>query len=153
MKLQKQILFATILAIIPIFMASCSGTKFFAEHKLPESQISIAMEIVCTHAFLAEYDRFAVLLENGKEIFRKKLDSDSGGYASTNLYRCATHSYVLDGYFDTWVVNLDSKTITEGNPEFPKTEYIGIFELINSEPWQFYPSSKRKEKQLEPKCK
>lgn len=139
------------LAIIPIFMTSCSGSKHFAEHKLPEGQISIAIEIVCTHAFLAEYDRFAILLEDGKEILRKKLFPDTGGYASTNLYRCSPHNYVLDGYFDTWVVNLDTKTITEGNLEFPKTEYIGIFESTASEPWQFFPSSKRKEKLLEPK--
>lgn len=151
MKSHKYIPFTIILAIISIFMTSCTGSKHLAEYKLPEGQISISMELVCPHAFLAEYDRFAVLLEDGKEILRKKLFPDTGGYASTNLYRCSTHNYVLAGYFDTWVVNLNTKTITEGNPEFLKTEYIGIFERIDSESWQFYPSSKRKERLLEAK--
>lgn len=151
MKFYKYILFTMMLAIIPIFMVSCAGSKHFAEHKLPEGQTAIAMEIICTHAFLAEYDRFAILLEDGKEILRKKLYPDTGGYASTNLYRSSPHKYVLNGNFDTWVVDLDTKTITEGNPDFPKTEYIGIFANAASESWQFYPSSKRKEKLLEGK--
>ena len=140
-----------ILVLTASSQVSCRGSKYWAVYTPKEGSISIAVELVNTHAFLAEYDRFAVLVENGREVLRKKLFPDTGGYASSNLYRCGPNRYVLKGYFDTWVLDLDARTITEGKCEAPKPEYIGIFEGGGSTPWKFHSSSERKETILEPK--
>jgi len=131
---------------------SCSNTsRFLATYTPEESNISIAVELVSTHAFLAEYDRFAVLLENGREVRRAKLFPDSGGYASSNLYRCGANKYLLKGYFDAWILDFDTKTLTEGKCETSKLEYIGIFEGGGSKPWKYYSSEQRRETILEAK--
>ena len=140
-----------IIARTACLQVSCRGAKHWAAYNPQEGGISIAIELVNIHAFLAEYDRFAVLVEDGKEILRKKLFPDSGGYASSNLYRCGAKKYILKGYFDTWVVDLDARTIAEGKCEMAKPEYIGIFEGGASASWQFRSSSERKESVFEPK--
>lgn len=151
MRINKALLILAVLVLSASSEVSCQGAKYWAAYIPNEGSISIAIELVSTHAFLAEYDQFAVLVENGREIIRRKLFPDSGGYASSNLYRCGPSRYMLKGYFDTWVLDLDARMITEGKCETPKPEYIGIFEGGGSKTWKFYSSSERKETKLEPK--
>jgi len=139
------------LTLVAYLQVSCRGAKYWAVYEPHEGSISIVVELVSTHAFLAEYDRFAVLVQNGREVLRKKLFPDSGGYASSNLYRCGPNKYMLKGYFDTWLLNLDSRTIIEGKCEASRPEYVGVFEGGGSRPWRFYSSSERQETILEPK--
>ncbi len=134
-----------------LLQIGCRGTKYVAEFISKDNRITIAVELVSIHAFLAEYDRFAILVVNGKEVIRKKLFPDSGGYASSNLYRCSPTTYMLQGYFDTWIVDTNVKTITEGKCESSNLEYIGVYEGGGSRPWKFYSSSERQEMKLEPK--
>ena len=151
MRISKALLTLVILVLTASSELSCRGAKHWAAYIPNEGSISIGIELISTHAFLAEYNRFAVLVENGREIIRTKLFPDSGGYASSNLYRCGPNRYMLKGYFDTWILDLATKTITEGKCEVPKAEYIGIFEGGGSRPWKFYSASERKETVLEPK--
>jgi hypothetical protein len=48
---------------------------------------------------------------------------------------------MLQGYFDAWVVDVETGTITEGKCQTTNPEYIGIFEGGGSRPWKFYSSS------------
>lgn len=145
------------IAILIIFLLAtfsllaCNKTNNRAEYILKDQNAVIAIELLPMHSFLAEYDRFAVLQINGKEVFKKKLFPDSGGYSSTNLYRCNLTTYVLQGYFDSCVIDFETKTITEEKCKNPNPEYIGIFDGGGSKPWKFYSVSERKETKLEPK--
>jgi hypothetical protein len=151
MRISKALLTLVILVLTASSEVSCGRTKHWAAYIPNEGSISIGIELISTHAFLAEYDRFAVLVENGREIIRRKLFPDSGGYASSNLYRCGPNRYMLKGYFDTWVLDLDARTIIEGKCETSKPEYIGVFVGGGSKAWKFYSSSERTETKLEPK--
>jgi hypothetical protein len=151
MRISKALLILVILALNASLQISCRDVKHWATYTPHAGGPSIAVELVSIHAFLAEYDRFAVIMEDGKEVVRKKLFPDSGGYAATNLHRCGPHKYMLKGYFDTWILDLATKTIIEGKCEVPKPEYIGIFEGGGNRPWKFYSASERKETLLEPK--
>jgi hypothetical protein len=143
--------FILVILFLTAFFHECRGAEHRAAYMPEAGSILLVVELVSTHAFLAEYDRFAVLVQKEKEICRRKLFPDSGGYAATNLYRCSRNRYVLKGYFDSWVVDLNDATISEGKCGPVDPEYIGIFEGGGSRPWKFYPSSEREEKKLVPK--
>jgi len=78
MRISKSLLILVIFVLTASSEVSCRGAKYWAAYIPNEGSISIAIELVSTHAFLAEYDRFAVLVENGTEILRRKLFPDSG---------------------------------------------------------------------------
>jgi len=145
------VLVSVTLLLASLLQLGCRGAKHRAEYISKGDKMIIAVEIVPKHTFLAEYDRFAILVVNGKEVVRSKLFPDSGGYASSNLYRCSPMLYMLQGYFDTWVVDVNAGTITEGKCQSSNPEYVGIFEGGGSRSWNFYSSSERKEMKLEPK--
>jgi len=52
---------------------------------------------------------------------------------------------------DAWILDFDTKTLTEGKCETSKLEYIGIFEGGGSKPWKYYSSEQRRETILEAK--
>jgi hypothetical protein len=135
---------------IPVYSAG-PEMKPLAAYTPKDSKITIAMGLVHTHALLAEYARFAILVENGKEISRRRLFEDTGGYTSSNLYRCGPDKYMLKGHFDTWVLDLKAQAITEGACRSTNPNYVGVFDGGGSKPWKFYPASERKEMKLEPK--
>jgi hypothetical protein len=133
-----------------VLHAGYSDAEHRAQYVQNSGRMIIAVELVPIHGFLAEYDRFAILTTNGKEAVKKKLFRDSGGYASANLYRCGQAVYMLKGYFDSWIIDSNTRTIEEGECKASKAVYLGIFEGGGKRPWKFYPSAEREEAKLEP---
>lgn len=150
---QTYLTFSFILfGIIALSLLSCrSGRNYSAVYTPKEGSISIVMELVKSHPFLSENERYIILMENGKEIVRKKLFPDTGGYASSNLYQGGFNRYFLKGYFDSWILDLNTRTITEGDSELSKLQYLGIFDMNGSSSWNFYSSSQRNEVMLKAK--
>jgi hypothetical protein len=149
----RQLVLGSIMVLLgSVLQASCSYVEHRAEYIHNNGKVIIAVELVPIHAFLAEYDRFATLTINGKDAVKKKLFPDTGGYASTNLYRCTQTNYMLKGYFDSWVVDVVAKTVVEGNCQSSERGHLGVFEGGGSRPWKFYSSSERMEMKLEPKA-
>jgi hypothetical protein len=68
-----------ILGLIAASPVSCREAKGSAVYTPKEGTSSIAVELVSTHAFFAEYDRFVFLVENGRKFLRRKLSPDTGG--------------------------------------------------------------------------
>ncbi len=114
------------------------------------SGMSIAIELFHTHPFFAEYQRELVLSLNGKELNRQILDPDTGGYSAANLYKCGAGKYQAKGYFDSWIINIDDFSISEGECAKESREFVGAFRGAGSKPWIFYPASARAEQLLEP---
>jgi hypothetical protein len=138
----------TFIALLPL--GACTGADHRASYSNKAQGVTIAIELFTTHPFLAEYDRVLVLSSHGKDIARQKLFPDTGGYSSSNLYRCGPTKYMLKGYFDVWVIDITSGTITEGKCKDGSSEYVGIFYGGGSKQWRFYSSSEHKEEKLEP---
>jgi hypothetical protein len=80
-----------------------------------------------SRSFPAEYDRRLILRQNGKEVAQQELFPDTGGYSSTNLYKCSSKLYMIKGYFDMWVIDLGAGKIEAGQCPESAHEYIGIF--------------------------
>jgi hypothetical protein len=118
-----------------------------AEYKI-DDVLSISLKLYRSHPFLAEYDRELVLLKNGKEIIKQELFPDTGGYNSTNLYRCNGNKYLVKGYFDSWLVDVNGSSIIEEECKNGKKEFIGAFHDVESRLWRFFPANERKEEIL-----
>ena len=137
------------LTILPI--QACSDTNHQAIYILNKNGSSIAIELSPIHPFLAEYDRILILSLQGGKITKQKLFPDTGGYSSSNLYKCGPTIYLVKGYFDEWIVDLEAGTIIEGQCKEADLEYVGVFKGGGSNPWQFYLPSEYKETKLEAK--
>ena len=57
---------------------------------------------------------------------------------------------MLQGYFDNFIVDLESESIIGGKSNKPGSKYIGIFDDSRSEPWEFYSATDRHEIAFEP---
>jgi hypothetical protein len=137
--------------VIAFCMSACQAEDRSASYVEASGAVSISLELFHMHPFLAEYERELVLLQDGKELKRKRLFPDTGGYTETNLYKCSNSQYLVKGYFDSWIVNIDNSSIIEGRCEKEQPMFIGAFHGAGSKPWIFSPASERDEQLLEPK--
>jgi hypothetical protein len=58
-------------SLFTLSIMACGGTIHRAEYVQKDRIATIAVELLSSHPFLAEYDRFVVLTLNGKEVSRK----------------------------------------------------------------------------------
>jgi len=134
------------LIAIFLLLVSCSGgIDRIATYEMENGEYSISLELFHSGLILAEYERDLVIAHNGVEIIRKRLFPDTGGYTSSNLYRCDSGIYSVKGYFDSWIVNFRDGEITEGGCKGDASLFIGSFQGVGSEEWKFYTASQRKE--------
>ena len=132
-----------------LFAACSSGSDRNASYNLEDGEFVISIELIHMHPYLAEYERELVIHRNGKEENRKRLFPDTGGYMSTNLYKCNSKQFRVKGYFHSWIVDLDKSSIIEGNCSQNSQLFVGAFLSVGSKPWQFYTAAQRKEEPLE----
>jgi len=133
-----------------LLLAACSsGSDRNASYNLEDGEFAISIELPHMHPYLAEYERELVIHRNGKEVNRKRLFPDTGGYMSANLYKCNSKQYRVKDYFDSWIVDLERSSITEGDCSQNSQLFVGAFLSVGSKPWQFYTAAQRKEEPLE----
>ncbi len=135
---------------ISVFSFSNDPTRT-AKYVDPTGKISLSLELFHMHLHLADYERELILSQNNKEVNRQRLFPDTGGYASTNLYKCEADHILVKDFSDSWIVNLDDSSIVSGDCPTEKKAFIGAFRGAGSESWEFFPASERKEELLEAK--
>lgn len=124
---------------------TCGGSRSAVFQTADDKSIVITRQ--SSHPYLAEYDR-KLTLETGRTVLATKLLAmDTGGYASANLYRCATGAYLLDSYGELTVIDASTGEIFGGDCPSGRT-YLGIFDGGGSQPWLFIPASQRPEQEL-----
>ncbi|PYT00151.1 MAG: hypothetical protein DMF63_09300 [Acidobacteria bacterium] len=116
-----------------------------AVFQVPETSIDIILERRNIHPFLAEYERTLVLRIDGKDVLRKEVAVDTGGYSRMNVFRLSADEYFLQGklsadsfYLDvsrTSLIQLNEKPLAAGR-------FIGSFDHDESG-WRFIPVSER----------
>jgi len=143
--------------VVFISLTSCSSdtdnssNTHKAEYIINGGEHSLRLELTPTHLYLAEYSRELILLKGDKVVKRIKLSSDSGGYADANLYRCTQNKYLVKGYFDSWLIDIESASITEGECKKNEHFYLGVFRRSQNNPWKFYSRRQSPEVKLIPK--
>ena len=135
-----------------IFLASCSNQKneLEAVYSPLNTNISISITLTPAHLYLAEYNRILKIKNNGKEIYKKVLFIDSGGYSNTNLYLDKNHYIVLDINGDLYRINKDTLKVSVNNYwkyKKPPVGFIGAFDFTERK-YNFIPREMREEKEM-----
>lgn len=133
-----------IIITISVALAGCEWPPRMATYSLG-SEVELRVELVPTHLVLAEYERVAVLSSPG-QLVRQPMFPDTGGYSTTNLYRCSAEQLMLSGHHDSWVVVPETGVFYEGR--CVNESYLGVFEEDGPEDWRFYSAGQRPERLL-----
>ena len=118
-----------------------------AVYQIPETSNEIVLELRTAHLFLAEYDRELVLRIGKREVVRKTVAADSGGYSKMKIYRTSPTTYFLCGElsFDAYTLDAMARTIMSVGFEedFSETVYVGVFDRDENRQWRFISAGER----------
>lgn len=148
MKLKKELL---ILCLSLLICAACSGKGNRSSASLPiaVANASLRLERVCIHDFLAEYDRYLVLIVGGVSVTRTQISTDTGGKSRANVFfRKADSTLVLQDWMSSYEINVAQRNISEvsykcGEPE--GSVFVGAFDVDETKEWRFIPAAERKQ--------
>lgn len=120
-----------------------------AIYKVPNSSIEIVLERRGIHLFLAEFERMLVVRVGTKELIRKEVAVDTGGYCRMNIYQIGPTKYFLAGEldFDKYFLDVSSAFLTneDGPTEKPSDAmFLGSFDR-DDRGWRFIPAHERPE--------
>lgn len=110
------------------------------------SNSAILIRRVSIHAFLAEYDRYLLLVVNGKTVAEIQMSTDTGGYSQANVFATTTGFSVQDrmGRYEVDEKKQQIKEL-ESVCKNPKDDiFVGAFDIDESKHWQFISPPKRK---------
>lgn len=117
---------------------------------------ALCIERKAAHAFLAEYDRNAVLIAGGKRVAVRKLGMDTGGYSRANLFSLRPGVFALIEMMGSYEIDPEKRTISELNFYVnPTREFVGAFDVDRSHiegstrgEWRFIPATERLEQPI-----
>lgn len=120
-----------------------------AVFRVPRTNIEIILERRAIHLFLAEYERTLVLRVDEKEVLRKEVAADSGGYSRMNVYQISPAEYFLIGdmEFDRHVLDITRQKLNSIiSAEKPSSaKFVGAFDIDEKRSWHFITVTEREE--------
>jgi hypothetical protein len=146
--LKKELL---ILGLSLSLCAACSskGNRSSASLPIAGTNASLRLERVCIHDFLAEYDRYLVLIVGGIAVTRTQISTDTGGRSRANVFfRKADSVLVLQDWMGRHVINVARSSISEVGFECAEPEgsvFVGAFDVDETKGWRFIPAAERKQ--------
>jgi len=135
------------------FSLGCHSRDEFAVLRFPGSSLATRIDRRPTHLFLAEYDRVLCLERDGRELARRTMFPDSGGYSRTNAHDLGQSKTLLLSAFDAYVPDHDRAEIQplDRNAAAPRGTHVGAFDTDDDGHWRFIAASERPEASVEPK--
>jgi hypothetical protein len=130
-----------------LLICSCSRAERTASYRIDEGLV-LQVRLETIHPFLAEYERTAILVREGKPSLHRTMMLDPGGYSATNLYACGSGVFVLESFFDVWKIDSTTGAISES--DCADRVYLGVFDGSPGGPWQFNHADLRPEVHLVP---
>jgi hypothetical protein len=148
--LRKELL---ILGLSLLVCAACSAKGDRSSASLPiAANASLRLERVCIHDFLAEYDRYLVLIVDGVPVTRTQISTDTGGRSRANVFfRKADSTLVLQDRMGRYEINGARRYISEVSSECTQPEgsvFVGAFDVDETKGWRFIPVAERKQMPL-----
>lgn len=138
-----------LLIFIAILVSSFLPKGINAEFKLPNSTSTLYLNLKGAFTVTAEYDRTLILKSKNQEKLTLELVPDTGGYKRSQLYQINQNDFVLQGYFDSTHIDLTNNLLTKHKRKLPANPiYLGAFDNLNKEGWQFYSAAQSAEKIL-----
>ena len=139
--------------LVGVLVAECDRREPPAVFRYPNTGLAIRIERTPMHAFLAEYRRTLVVDREGREVVRRVMFSDSGGYSRVNVYDVGTSDLLLLSAFDVYLVNSSDGSVRELDRLHvtPNGAYLGAFASDEARRWRFVPASEAPELSIEPR--
>jgi hypothetical protein len=146
-----------VIAIVVWHTAACGPSQFSAQMTAPSGELTIAVSMTASHAFLAEYDRTLITRRADLELARIQLPRDTGGYALVNVYAANPDEILVKTHFAyEYVVHLQTGGIAESTTPRPRPNtaraevvFLGAFDFGSEKRWQFIPASARAEQKVQ----
>jgi hypothetical protein len=126
-------------------LGACGSPEERASVRVPGSTATITVERVPSHAFLAEYERKAVVQIGARPTSQMQLFADSGGNSRTNLYRLDAGRVLLLDADASYTIDVTSGTASKDEVRRKTGTFIGSFDVDGSETWRFIPAAERAE--------
>lgn len=130
-----------------IFGKASYSTKAILQ--VPQTSVEIILERRAIHLFLAEYERTLVLRVDGKEVLRKVVAADSGGYSRMNVYQISPSEYFLSGdiSFDKYELDITRQKLNSiiSTEKPSSTKFVGAFDVDEKRSWRFISAGERRE--------
>jgi hypothetical protein len=125
---------------------SCGRPEERASFLVPESKATVVVARTPAHAFLAEYDRRALVELHGTSPGHQQLFPDTGGYSRTNLYRLEARKALLRDADASYTIDLSTGRISkDAIRQEANGRFLGSFDADDSHIWRFIPASERGE--------
>lgn len=133
--------------LIVVFVGLIGFSYFFpptyeADTRLPGTNSIVEVQLQPMHLYLAEYRRAIVLHSPNAADVRMEMFPDTGGYLRTQLYRLKDGRFVIEGFFDAFVVDPEKQSISHADAKIVNTaQYLGAFDDTGDGRWRFIPAS------------
>jgi hypothetical protein len=127
-------------------LSACGRSEERASFLVPDSKATIVIARDSAHAFLAEYDRRAVVDVDGISSGHQHLFPDTGGYSRTNIYRLDARKALLRDADASYTVDLSTGRISkDAIRQKANSRFLGSFDTDDSHTWRFIPVRERGE--------
>lgn len=114
-----------------------------ATFRVPRSSMALTVERKAAHPFLAEYDRYLILLIDGIERQRIELSTDTGGYSRVNVFRINDNIYLLKDIYNIYELDLRQQALRKSPNHDLVGAFVGAFDDDGEKVWRFIPASDR----------
>jgi len=130
----------TVLALLVLLVAVnlYFPPTYEASVQLPGTASRVAVQLQPMHLYLAEYKRALVLRKPGVPDVRQEMFPDTGGYSRTQLYQLPDGRFLIEGPFDSFILDARSNSIQPA----PKAAafnatYLGVFDGTGDGNWRY----------------
>jgi len=129
-----------------VALYSCGRSEERASFLVPDSKATVFVARDSVHAFLAEYERRALVELDGISSGHQQLFPDTGGDSRTNLYQLDARKVLLRDADASYTIDLSSGRITkDAIRQKANGRFLGSFDTDDSHTWRFIPASERRE--------
>jgi hypothetical protein len=141
-------------ALFAIVVALVATNRFFpptyeASAQLPGSPSVVAVQLQPTHLYLAEYRRALVLRNPGAPDLRQDMFPDTGGYSRTQLYQLSDGRFLVEGTFDSFIVDVAAHRISIAPKEASSNaKYLGVFDDTGDGRWRYLAEAESPRKRM-----
>jgi hypothetical protein len=130
--------------LLAVFTLSCGSTAP-AIYRVPESSVTLRVELQPMHRWLAEYHRTLITDEGSWEVARTLLPDDTGGYLRINVYRLDPNTVVLQDFFGTYTTDLRTGAVAKDWVRRREGTLLGAFDEDASGTFRFIAARERAE--------
>ena len=148
MKRKKGLLIVS-LSLLVCAACNSKGSLSYASLPIAGTNASLVLERECIHDYLAEYDRYLVLVIGQNPVARVQVTTDTGGMSSANVFlRESDSMLIVQDRMGRYEIDVKQKAIREVSNDCTNPQgsvFIGAFDNSESDGWRFIPATERKQ--------